>query len=461
MGAFIKVIGRRTNAKKVASYVLKKVDDPDLLVSGLDCDNDLNAVKQMKETRDYFGHDRKYSKESKLKNTEVFHIAQSFDPTQKISPYDAHEIGLEWAEKMFPNHEVLIATHNDKNHVHNHFVINSSNMETGKKTDINKTDLNLFQAHNDNITMNHGFGRFESEKYAEKDDRRTFADDLNQSKGIITHKERVKVALEKALGDNSIHSRVEFENRLKEDGIEPYYFAKDKRIGFKIENEQGEIEFKVGGKKLGKRYSLENIDQTIESHNTASRKKEREEQEAIKEQENKVFNCGVTGIGGINQLHSNVQKVVLAELDESKRGTLEFGALKEPIVTTAYFDYDSEPLVFANTLSELPKLLPFGTISRPDDRFHISISDHVTEEALFSQTYKPSGAETDSSGHTRRCFPDNRTILNDIQNASGKLKILTRDLENDSSMQKAKKAFEKDEQRQIKHSRNQGHEMGF
>jgi len=352
MGAFIKVIGRRSNTKKVTSYVLDKVEDPDLLVTGLYCDNDMNSIEQMKATREYFGHNRKISKDSAKKSTEVFHITQNFDPNlrhaetgKKISPYQAHEMGIEWAEKMFPDHEVLIATHTDKDHVHNHFVINSSDMATGKKMDMKKNDLYIFQAYNDNITLNHGFGRFESEKHAERDDIRTFSDDLNSSKGIMTHKERVKDALNKALNDKSILTMTDFEDRLKESGIEPYYFAKDKRIGFKIENEQGEIEFKVGGKKLGKKYGLENIDQTLET-NRADRKSE------------------------------------VDQNSPSERDSLEIVSVPKPFVKVSYDSFEFE---IDGKIKDLPRMLPNHEDS--DRNYTVFIHNGVDEEPIFAKQY--------------------------------------------------------------------------
>ncbi|WP_425133734.1 relaxase/mobilization nuclease domain-containing protein, partial [Enterococcus faecium] len=32
-----------------------------------------------------------------------------------------------------PDHQIAIYTHTDKDHIHNHIVINSVNLETGKK----------------------------------------------------------------------------------------------------------------------------------------------------------------------------------------------------------------------------------------------------------------------------------------------------------------------------------------
>jgi len=50
-----------------------------------------------------------------------------------LDPSQAHQIGFEMAQKAFPGYEVLVATHTDKDHLHNHFIVNSVNFETGAK----------------------------------------------------------------------------------------------------------------------------------------------------------------------------------------------------------------------------------------------------------------------------------------------------------------------------------------
>ena len=51
----------------------------------------------------------------------AFHGYQSFKPGE-VTPQIAHEIGMKLAEQLWPDHQVIVATHVDKNHVHNHFV---------------------------------------------------------------------------------------------------------------------------------------------------------------------------------------------------------------------------------------------------------------------------------------------------------------------------------------------------
>lgn len=61
-----------------------------------------------------------------------FHLIQSFEPNE-VTPEQAHEIGKQLADELLNGkYKYVISTHNDKNHIHNHIIINSVNRETGK-----------------------------------------------------------------------------------------------------------------------------------------------------------------------------------------------------------------------------------------------------------------------------------------------------------------------------------------
>lgn len=63
----------------------------------------------------------------------AFHAIQSFDPGE-VDAELAHQIGIELANHMWGDRfEVLVATHLDKAHYHNHFVINSVSFKDGKR----------------------------------------------------------------------------------------------------------------------------------------------------------------------------------------------------------------------------------------------------------------------------------------------------------------------------------------
>ena len=86
-----------------------------------------------------------------------YHYAQSFSPKEKITPEQAHEIALEFAERAWSGHEVLVTTHCDANHIHSHFVINSLGFESGKKLRQSPSTLKKLRKLSDEICIAHGF----------------------------------------------------------------------------------------------------------------------------------------------------------------------------------------------------------------------------------------------------------------------------------------------------------------
>lgn len=61
------------------------------------------------------------------------HFVQSFDPSDNITPELANKIAMDFAKKSFPNYEVLVVTHNDREHLHNHFILSAFGVEGGYK----------------------------------------------------------------------------------------------------------------------------------------------------------------------------------------------------------------------------------------------------------------------------------------------------------------------------------------
>ncbi len=71
----------------------------------------------------------------------LWHGYQSFKPGE-VTPEEAHRIGLELAGNLWgKDYEVIVCTHLDKEHIHNHFVINSVSFRTGRKLDAKWQDM--------------------------------------------------------------------------------------------------------------------------------------------------------------------------------------------------------------------------------------------------------------------------------------------------------------------------------
>lgn len=140
--AIIKVVKKSgktyTSLKKVLNYVGEKA----YKTYGINCNEDYKRVAyDFFETKDYF---------NKKDGRQYRHYIQSFSP-KEVSKDKALEIAIKWAEEAFPGHEVFIAVHDDKEHFHSHFIVNTVNFETGKKLHEGARNLAFKKELNDKI----------------------------------------------------------------------------------------------------------------------------------------------------------------------------------------------------------------------------------------------------------------------------------------------------------------------
>ena len=120
-------------------------------VSGINC-NPLFAKDEFLATKALY---------KKSDGVMFYHYVQSFAEDDNLTPEEAHQIGLEFAEKAWPGFEVVVATHTDTHCIHNHFVINSVNAETGYKYRTNKRHLEVLRKISDGICLEHGLSIIE------------------------------------------------------------------------------------------------------------------------------------------------------------------------------------------------------------------------------------------------------------------------------------------------------------
>lgn len=145
--------------KAVIEYCLqqKKVADEDSgrrLVSGVNCNGE-NAFTEFMATK---------TAHHKKGGMNFYHYVQSFSPSESVTAEQVHEIGLAFAKKAWPGHEVLVTTHTDVAHLHNHFVINSVHYENGSKLRQSHGTLTKLRALSDGICQQHGLSVLEPYK---------------------------------------------------------------------------------------------------------------------------------------------------------------------------------------------------------------------------------------------------------------------------------------------------------
>jgi len=131
--AVIKAVSSKAGIGHAIDYVTKKEKTEEKLVSGLHCEPE-TVKEEMQATKELWG---------KTDGRTYKHYVQSYHEDEEITPEQAHKNAVELAEhtKAWKGHEVLIATHIDKGHIHTHFIVNSVNYENGHKLQWSKHDL--------------------------------------------------------------------------------------------------------------------------------------------------------------------------------------------------------------------------------------------------------------------------------------------------------------------------------
>ena len=92
----------------------------------------------------------------------AFHGYQSFKEGEVTSDI-AHEIGVKFAEEMFKDFEVVVATHQNTNHIHNHFIVNSVSFKTGRKYNNNRTNLAKLRHISDSLCAEYGLSTLDED----------------------------------------------------------------------------------------------------------------------------------------------------------------------------------------------------------------------------------------------------------------------------------------------------------
>ncbi|MED4183569.1 relaxase/mobilization nuclease domain-containing protein [Priestia megaterium] len=217
------------NANALLKYAEKRAE----VSNSLDCDVDY-VRNQFKATREIWG---------KNGGIQAHHVIQSFKPDE-VDPQQANEIGLQLAEKLAKGHEVAVYTHTDKDHIHNHIVINAVNYEDGRKFHAHGQDaIDRFREASDELCKEHGLSIVEERS---ADVRYTLAEQSLLQKGESSWKDEIRTAIDSS--KEQATSFEDFQKHLKDQGVQATLRGKN------ITYEHLESNKKVRGSKLGLAY---------------------------------------------------------------------------------------------------------------------------------------------------------------------------------------------------------------
>ena len=216
-------------------------NEKDCYVSGINC------------VPEYVYRDMMFTKKQYDKNSGIlgYHAFQSFKENE-VTADQAHLIGIKLAEEMWGDRfEVIVATHQNTNHIHNHFVINSVSFIDGKKYYDNRENYALLRQTSDALCQEYGLSVID--KTNKKKEKVNYD---NYYKGYVfksNYHTLAKQDLDRAIA--MAYSYKDFENLMM-------------RMGYEIKNRYGKLSIRQEPFKknirieraFGNDYSIERIE---------------------------------------------------------------------------------------------------------------------------------------------------------------------------------------------------------
>lgn len=177
-----KTVNYITDKEKTDSDLAKKIDyalnsektssEQFLYESVINLPDVKTAYERMQATKERFG---------KTGGVLGYHIIQSFKPGE-ITADQCHELGRKLAGEMFgAGYEIVIGTHLNKEHLHNHIVANSVSFIDGKKLRFNKQSYRELQEISDQLCRKYGLSVIEN-----KQNGKSYKEWLNEKDGKPT-----------------------------------------------------------------------------------------------------------------------------------------------------------------------------------------------------------------------------------------------------------------------------------
>ncbi|MBD5134295.1 MAG: relaxase/mobilization nuclease domain-containing protein [Clostridiales bacterium] len=219
-------------------------------VSGVNCAPEI-ARDQMMMVKRQFG---------KEGGIIAFHGYQSFAPGE-VTPEQAHEIGVELAQRLWGERfQVVVATHLDREHIHNHFVLNSVSFVDGKKYNDCKSTYALMRQTSDQLCREHGLSVIETPEQG-----RTMSYDTweAEQKGRPTWYGQIRRDVDSCIARSFLFEH--FVTNLKKQG---YEVKTGKYIAVRLPGKQRFVRLKT----LGDDYTEEAIRERIRAHEQPPRR---------------------------------------------------------------------------------------------------------------------------------------------------------------------------------------------
>ena len=188
---------------------------------------------------------------------QAYHGYQSFKPGE-VTPDIAHAIGVQLANELWgEDFPIIVATHIDKGHVHNHFCLSATGF-SGKRYHDCKATYWLMREASDILCREYGLSVIENPS---KDNHKHIAEVHAEKKGIPTMRDQI---------------RADIDAVAKQELLIKYFYSRMQSLGYTFERRGKYLRIKPYGydkffrlDKLGSGYTEEDIEARIRNNTRA------------------------------------------------------------------------------------------------------------------------------------------------------------------------------------------------
>ena len=256
--AVIKAVSSKASITQAIDYVTKEEKTKEKLISGINC-NPETVKDEMQITKELW---------DKTGGRTYKHFVQSYHEQEKITPEQAHINAVELANgtEAWKGHEILIATHIDRGHIHTHFIVNSVNFENGYKLQWSKHDLSDLKERCNQQSRQQGLHVPEKGKTFEGAEREETSAYTKEAYQLLKQADQGEVesyvqntAIAVIEAKQSATSREEFIEQMQKRGYSVDWQDNHKYITFtdKERENNGEAKCKVRNSRLQKYYDID------------------------------------------------------------------------------------------------------------------------------------------------------------------------------------------------------------
>lgn len=237
-----KCASSKSKPNKAINYITR--EDKAAFVSTINLIDFKPYARQFRETCEIF------NKNNKFNDRKYYHFKLSADPKDNISLELHHKYATDLANRLFSNYECVIATHKDSDVVHSHIIINSIDIENGKKIRISPKKYAKMKDFANELGISYKMTPLDFNKTAEvKIDQKEIYIEL---KGGTSWKNELREVLDYALSHSTDMETFEkYLNRYKVEII--------RNSGDTISFKHPYVKKTIRGQRLGEKYSRKEI----------------------------------------------------------------------------------------------------------------------------------------------------------------------------------------------------------